>query len=336
LSAPVRLEIEFSDDDLELLASHDSDPVNRWDAAQRSFVAAVLDLARAYRNDAALSLPPALASVAARLLADESSDPALVALALAPPDPAYVAALEPVVDPDGIMTVWVYLRRMLARTLRPAFERVHARRLPRAPYAPTPEQAGVRSLSNVALSYLAALDDDAAHAVATAQYDSADNMTDAIGAIAALRDSASPARDQLYARFEAKWRDEPLVLDKWFAQQARSLRRDALATVRTLLAHPRFNALNPNRVRSLVGTFSLANFAGFNASDGSGYAFTAEQVLRLDPTNPQLASALVGAFNLWKRYSEPRRGMMRRSLETIAGAAGLSPDVSEVVTRTLG
>jgi len=125
------------------------------------------------------------------------------------------------------------------------------------------------------------------------------------------------------------------VLDKWFALQAKSLRDDTLGTVRALLAHPRFNARNPNRVRSLVGSFALGNFARFNAEDGAGYAFATEQVRALDATNPQLASTIAGAFNLWKRHAEPRRGLMRRALSRIAKTPNLSPDVSEVVERTL-
>jgi aminopeptidase N len=92
---------------------------------------------------------------------------------------------------------------------------------------------------------------------------------------------------------------------------------------------------NPNRVRSLVGAFALGNFARFHAGDGSGYAFAADQVLMLDPANPQLASALAGAFNLWKRFPDPRRGAMERALLRVARTPGLSPDVREVVTRTL-
>ncbi len=160
-------------------------------------------------------------------------------------------------------------------------------------------------------------------------------MTDSIAALAALTDGVSPERDALFARFEAKWRDEPLVLDKWFALEAMSGRADTLERVRKLLAHPRFNARNPNRVRSLVGAFTLRNFARFNAADGAGYAFAADQVLALDATNPQLAATIAGAFTLWKRFPEPRRGLMQATLQRIALAPGLSPDVTEVVTRTL-
>jgi aminopeptidase N len=334
-SAPVKLEFDYTDEELAFLAAHDNDPVNRWDAAQRSFAHAILRLARAARAGNALVIPETLSGLVERLLADSSSDPALLALALSLPDPAYVAALEPVLDVDGVATAWRTLQRELALRHRAAFERVESARRPTGAYASTPAQVGLRSLANVCLRYLGALDDAATRKRAIARYERAGNMTDAIAALAAVKDSAATDRDDLFARFEARWRDEPLVLDKWFALQARSQREDALARVKSLLAHPRFNVRNPNRVRSLVGAFALGNFMRFHAADGGGYAFAADQVLALDPANPQLASALAGAFNLWKRFPDPRRAAMERALMRVARTPGLSPDVREVVTRTL-
>jgi aminopeptidase N len=334
-SAPVKLEFDYTDEELALLAAHDSDAVNRWDAAQRSFANAILRLARAGRVGTPAVVPASIVTLVERLLADRASDPALIALALTLPDPAYVAALEPTLDVDGVTAAWHLLQRDLARRHRPTFERVEQARRPAGPYAPNPLQVGERSLANVCLRYLGALDDAPVRVRAIQRYDRAGNMTDAIAALAAVKDSAAQDRDDLFARFEARWRDEPLVLDKWFALQARSQRDDALPRVKSLLAHPRFNVKNPNRVRSLVGAFALGNFARFHAIDGSGYAFTADQVLLLDPANPQLASALAGAFNLWKRFPEPRRGAMERALVRVARTPGLSPDVREVVTRTL-
>ncbi|HKU85761.1 MAG TPA: aminopeptidase N [Casimicrobiaceae bacterium] len=335
-SAPVRLEYAYSDEDLALLAAHDSDPVNRWDAAQRSFVSAVIALAQAHATGAPLAEVPLLARIARALLGDRTSDPALLAQSLALPDPAYVASLMPTIGPDGIEAAFAHVARSLASDLRDAFEETYrAHRRPRGSYAPSPSQAGARSLANLCLRYLGALDDERAHALALRQFETADNLTDAIGALAALRDSDKPVRADLYARFEAQWRHEPLVLDKWFSLQAKSLRPDTLETVRGLIAHPRFNARNPNRVRSLVGAFALGNFARFNARDGAGYAFVAEQVRMLDPMNPQLASTVAGAFNLWKRHDEPRRATMQKCLQRIARTRNLSPDVREVVTRAL-
>jgi aminopeptidase N len=334
-SAPVRLVFDHDDNALALLASHDSDAVNRWDAAQRSYVNAILRLAQAHRSGLPLALPPLLTRIVHRLLDDDASDASLRALALKLPDAAYVASLEPVIDPDGVGVAMTFVERALAGELRDAFQRAYRRHRLGGTYGWQPGPAGARSLSNVCLRYLGVLDDANAHALAAEQFEASDNMTDSIGALAALRDSLSPVRDAMYARFEAKWRDEPLVLDKWFELQAQSARGDTLGVVRSLIAHPRFNARNPNRVRSLVGAFALRNFGRFNAADGAGYAFATEQVLALDPINPQLASTIASAFNLWKRFAEPRRTAMQRGLERIARTRGLSPDVGEVVTRTL-
>ncbi len=334
-SAPVTVEFDYTPDELAFLSRHDSDPVNRWDASQRSFVAALRALAAAHREGSALELPATLTEVVRALLADQGSDPALLALALTPPDPAYVASLEPTIDVDGTFEALGHVKSALAHELRPDFERVYAARRIHGPYAPTPDQTGSRKLANLCLRYLGALDDDDAHARVQAHFDAADNMTDSIAALAALRDAHAPERDLLFARFEEKWRDEPLVLDKWFSIQALASRTDTLDRVTALLAHPRYNARNPNRVRSLVGAFALRNFARFHAADGGGYAFVADQVLARDPGNPQIAAMLAGAFNLWKRFPEPRRGLMQAALQRIATAPGLSPDVTEVVTRTL-
>ena len=334
-SAPVKLAHDYSEHDLALLAAHDSDPVNRWDAAQRSFSDALVALARGHRDGKPLALRRSVASIVAHLVADEASDPALIALALTLPDPAYVAALEPAIDVDGVAAAYAHMSREIARSQRRALEHVHRNRRPRGRYEKSQAQRAARSLANACLRYLGTLDDPPARALAVAQFEHADNMTDTIGALAALKDSMAPERDDLYARFEAKWRDEPLVLDKWFALEARSDRADALARVKRLLAHPRFNARNPNRVRALVGAFTLGNFVHFHARDGSGYAFAADQILALDKINPQLASTIAGSFSLWKRHLSPRRALMEAALKRVARAGRLSPDVTEVVGRTL-
>jgi aminopeptidase N len=335
-SAPVILDFPYADEDLALLAAHDSDDVNRWAAAQQCMIDAMLRLASDYRACRTLALPRTLAEVVRGLVNDVASDPSLLALAIAPPDTAYVASLEPAIDVDAMLAARNCVVRGLAHGLAQELEAVVRRLAPREAYAPVQSQIGPRRLRNACLRYLGEGDAERSSALALAQFEAADNMTDAVGALAALRDGTSAAREDLYARFEARWHDEPLVLDKWFALQATAQRDDALARVKSLLAHPRFNARNPNRVRALVGAFALRNFRGFNAADGSGYAFTADQVLLLDPSNPQLASTLAGAFSLWKRYTEPRRSAMQAALSRIAESKSLSPDVTEVATRTLG
>ncbi|MGH8802716.1 MAG: DUF3458 domain-containing protein, partial [Casimicrobiaceae bacterium] len=346
LSAPVRVDFEYGDDALSLLARCDSDPVNRWDAAQRLFANTILAIARAKRTGAAPGpvfhlaqtdlIPESLSRTVAALLADGLGDPALLALALTPPDPAWVAAQEPLLDVDGVSAGWTFVRRELARIHRNAFEAAWRRCRPHEPWARTPAQAARRALGNTALAWLGALDDHDAHAHVAAQFDSATNMTDTLGALAALRDSGSAMTGTLLARFEARWRGEPLALDKWFTLQAQSHAPGTLERVRALIAHPHYNARNPNRVRALVGAFVRGNFAGFHRADGAGYDFAAAQVRALDGSNPQLAASIAGCFRLWRRFDPARRALIRHALERIARSRELSPDTSEIVARTLG
>ena len=333
-SAPVRLEFDYTEAELALLAAHDSDAVNRWDAAQRSFSNSILALAAAHARNEPLALPDSLARLASKIIVDRAADPSLLALALTPPEPAYLASLVETIHVDALVAAREFVVREIARAARPAFERAYALHRPKEPYAPTQAQIGPRMLRNACLRYLVAIDDAPARALAVAQFDAADNMTDAVATLAAVNHSIAAEREALFARFEAKWRDEPLVLDKWFAQAA-SLRPDTLARVRALLAHPKFDARNPNRVRALVATFARRNWLAFHQPDGSGYAFVTDQILSFDRRNPQLAASLAGAFNLWRRFAEPRRTLQRAALEKIASAPELSPDVAEIVERNL-
>ncbi|MEP7182125.1 MAG: aminopeptidase N [Betaproteobacteria bacterium] len=334
-SAPARVDFDYTVADLALLAAHDSDPVNRWNAAQRSFDSAILAAAASIAANRAPELPPSLPALIRTLLADAVTDPALLALALTAPDPGYLTSLVDAIDVDALVAAREFVVRGVAVATSDALARMYAARRPWAPYAPVQSQIGPRMLANVCLRLLAATDTAAARALAVGQFDAADNMTDTIATLTAVNHSPAPERAALFARFEAKWAHEPLVLDKWFALQAVSQRDDTLARVRSLLTHPRFNVRNPNRVRALVGAFALRNWPRFHAADGSGYAFVAYQVLALDPVNPHIASMIAGAFGPWRRFVGPRRGMQKDALERIAQAPKLSPDVGEIVGRSL-
>ena len=245
------------------------------------------------------------------------------------------------IDVDGVVAARAFLdARARARALRAAFEdAVRAPSPARALRADARRRSAPRKLAQRrACATSARIDDAPARALARRAVRRADNMTDAIAALVGAQATAtSPERDDLFARFEARWRDEPLVLDKWFA-----LRGDAAQRA----GHARARARRCSRIRASTRATPIAcarwsarsrsrNFARFHAADGAGYAFAADQVLALDATNPQLAATLAGAFNLWKRFPAARRGSMEAALQRIAAAPGLSPDVIEVVTRTL-
>ena len=335
-SAPVKVDYDYGEAGLVLLAAHDSDSVCRWDAAQRIFSQAILGVVAGRGTQGApFALPPALVEVVRALLADRTSDPALLALALKPPRLSILADRQTPIDIDALHRVRTQTMAALARELAAAFEDAFAAHRAAGAYSADPAQVAQRSLKNVCLAYLTTRDDAASHALALAQFDAADNMTDAIAALAALNDTAADARDIAMARFEARWRDNPLVMDKWLALQATSCRPGTLQRVRGLLSHPVYDARNPNRIRSLVGAFAQSNLPGFHAADGAGYAFVADQVLTIDRSNPQIAARLVAAFNRWRRFDTARGALQRDALERIAAAPALSTDVAEIVAHNL-
>ena len=239
------------------------------------------------------------------------------------------------VDPAAIHDARQGLRRRLAGALQEPLRAVMAENRTNAPYAFTPADVGRRALGNLCLGYLMTLDDPEVRRTCVAQLENADNMTDQLAALQMLADSDGEERAQAIAAFETRWRDDPLVMDKWLSAQATSHLPDTLDRVRALLEHPCFDRRNPNRVRALVGAFCHGNPVRFHAADGAGYRFAAEQVIAIDPANPQVAARLLGAFSRWRRFDDARQALMRAELEHVLAAPGLSKDCYEVASKTL-
>jgi aminopeptidase N len=182
---------------------------------------------------------------------------------------------------------------------------------------------------------LAATQADDAIARAVAQYDAADNMTERMAALDTLSQYDRPERAHALDDFYRRYADDPLIVDKWLALQAIIPEPGTLERVRALTAHPAFSMANPNRVRSLIAAFALANHTQFNRADGAGYDFVADIVLTLDPKNPQVAARIMGAFRSWRALEERRRGRAEATLRRVAAAPSLSRDVGDIVARTL-
>jgi aminopeptidase N len=161
-------------------------------------------------------------------------------------------------------------------------------------------------------------------------------MTDVLAALAVLVDIDCPQRAEALEAFYRRWTDDPLVIDKWFALQARSSLPGTIAAVRALATHPAFTRANPNRVRALVGAFSQANPVHFHAGSGDGYDFLAAEVLALDPANPTTAARLVQPLGQWRRHDPARQGLMRAALDRILASSGLSPNTYEIIAKSLG
>jgi aminopeptidase N len=334
-SAPVRIEIERDEAGLAFLMGRDDDPFSRWDAAQSFALRIMLDLVARHRAGAPLAIAPAFVDAVEHTLYERDTDRALIAEALTLPSEGYVADQMACVDPQAIHEVRRFIRRALAEALTASFEEVMAENRANTPYRFTPGEAGRRALRNLCLGYLMERDDPQLRAACAAQLENADNMTDQLAALHLLVNSSCAQRDEAVALFARRWGDDPLVMDKWFTAQATAHTPDTLERVCALLAHARFDMRNPNRVRALIGAFCHNNPVHFHAADGSGYRFAADQVVAIDPANPQVAARLLGAFSRWRRFDAPRQTLMRAELERVLAARGLSKDCYEVASKTL-
>ena len=333
-SAPVNLKYDYSEADLTHLMAHDANAFNRWEAGQRLALQLMLRGIQAQRAGQAPRTPQSFIDAFARVLADAPRDPAFGAEALALPSEIYVAEQLDEVDPDAIHAVRDGLRRDLAQALKRELLASYKAQSAAGPYSPDAQAAGKRALRNLCLGYLLELDTADVRALALAQFQSADNMTDAMAALTALANCDCAERAQALDAFYAKWKQEPLVVDKWLAVQAGSRLPGTLAEVKQLLVHPAFDIRNPNKVYALIRSF-CSNHVRFHAADGGGYAFLADQVIAIDAFNPQVAARMARAFDRWRKFDAGRRQHARAALERIRDAKGLSKDVAEIVTKAL-
>ena len=329
-SAPVRLTTNASDADLVSLMSHDPDPFNRWNAAQTVLTRLILDGVRGGDADPA-PLQPALAA----LVRTGEADPAFCAQVLALPTEGELAHdIGRDVDPDAIRSAREAVRAAIGILLAPEFRTVLDATRDPTPYVPDALGAGRRALRNTALALLAAGDPGLGSNLARAQFEHADNMTDRLAALGVLGLVPGAAREDALARFYADFQHQALVVDKWFALQASIPEPATVDRVKTLMEHPAFSWAVPNRVYALIGAFG-ANATQFHRRDGSGYDLVADAVIRLDGTNPQVASRILGSFRSWRIMEPVRRGHAEAALQRIGGQKTLSPDVKDLAGRSL-
>ncbi|WP_229066126.1 aminopeptidase N [Acidithiobacillus ferriphilus] len=330
-SAPVRLESPLDDDARSFLASHDDDPFNRWESIQDLAVKALL----ATVADASLaSLPSALRHAVAATLGDAQIDPAFRAELLSLPSEDYIGEQMPVIAVEAVHHARDSLMRTIGMQFVPEWMGLYHDLA--ATYQRDGLSIGRRRLRNLALSYLIAGDHEGHEEMALyarQQYAQADNMTDRLAAFQLLVQHRHHDAEDILLDFYRRWHEYPLLIDKWFAIQAATPRPETLRQVEHLLVHPAFDWRVPNRVRAVLGGFA-ANPTVFHAADGSGYAFYAEQLRRLDDLNPQTAARLATPLSRWQRYDAPRQQAMGEALKMLAGKPKLSRDLAEVIQRS--
>ncbi len=334
-SAPVKLSYPYSSADLVFLMKHDSDAFNRWDAGQRLAMETMLNMLESYKQGEAFGLDDDFVSAYHAVLTDDSLDYALRAEALQLPSEADIAEAARSADPAAIHTVREFVCTTLAKAMRLDLENLYEVLQDLGEYSPDAASIGRRSLKNVCLAYLGRIDDAGIHETCHQQYFGAGNMTDSLAALAVLNNISCPQRDEALQHFHDRWQGDSLVMDKWFALQAVSSLPDTLTQVQSLMEHKLFTLSNPNKVRSLIGSFAMRNPLHFHAEDGSGYTFLTDNVLKLDGMNPQIASRMVRPLMNWRHYEPVRSSLMKAQLERIQAHEGLSGDVYEIVSKSL-
>jgi len=327
-SAPVLLEAERQAGELERLAEVDPNPFARYEALQELMLRALL----AGVLGGPVDTSPVIAAMGGTLRSN-SLDPAFKGEALSLPSESLIGDRMAIVDPDAIHASREALRRAVGSALSDDLGRAQAANVAGSDLSPAAK--GVRRLKSVALNLLAAGDPVRGAALAKAQYDAADNMTDRQGALAVLASIEGAEREVAFAEFHDRYRTDSLVLDKWFALQAAAQRADTASVVEALAGHTDFNPRNPNRWRALVSNFA-ANQWAFHDASGRGYRFVADMILEIDRINPQVAARQVPSLGRWRRFEPKRAELMRAELERIVGTSGLSKDVFEQASKSLG
>ncbi|GBU14755.1 aminopeptidase N [Polaromonas sp.] len=347
-SAPVVLSFAYSDAQLLHLLAHDSDPFNRWEAGQRLAVNSAIKAIKSIADNADAVCENVLNDAYLNALRDVLSHPTLDAafkeLVLTLPSEIYLAEQLDVVDPQHIHCVREAMRLQLATALHADWEAVYEANHDTGTYQPSPLPSGRRALAGMALSFLClaaqaagASDNAVWPGKALQRFKDADNMTDRVNALSALVSSGHPLAAPALLSFHAMFKNEALVIDKWFSLQTSAPDHDGniLQLVKQLMKHEDFSLRNPNRARSVISNFCQGNPAAFHRRDAAGYVFWGQQVVELDAINPQVAARLARALDRWSKLAEPYRSSAREAIARVASKTDLSQDTLEVITRAL-
>ena len=335
-SAPVHLNYPYSDDDLLLLLAHDSDAFTRWEAAQTLYRRAVAANLAALSDGVELPKHEKLLAAVEKVISDDLLDNAFKALLLGVPSEAELWDGAENIDPLRYHQAREALLDTLAVHFLPKWHELNRQAVKQEnqSYEYSPETAGWRTLRNVCRAFVLRADPAHIETVAEKYGEMAQNMTHEWGILSAVNGNESDTRNRLLAQFADKFSDDALVMDKYFALVGLSRRSDTLQQVQTALQHPKFSLENPNKARSLIGSFSR-NVPHFHAQDGSGYRFIADKVIEIDRFNPQVAARLVQAFNLCNKLEPHRKNLVKQELQRIRAQEGLSKDVGEIVGKIL-
>ena len=335
-SAPIKLNYDYSRDQLLFLLQHDSDGFNCWDAGQSLALDVIYEVMSQQKEGLPLEVDSRLVNAYQGLLQREDLDHAMLAKMLILPSISYIAETQAEIDIHAIDQARMYVQTVLADALAENLASLYNRLNVEQGYLPEPTQMAQRGLKNAALNYLLKSTNSDYKALAVKQFENNDNMTDSMAALASLVNSVHKLEaESALTAFYKKWQAEPLVVNQWLAVQAGSAEYGSIENIRQLLSHEAFDIKNPNKVRSVIGTFAGQSLVNFHAKDGSGYQLLADNIILLNTLNPQIASRLVAPLSKWRRYVDHQGQQMKAQLQRIMAQESLSKDVYEVVSKSL-
>lgn len=341
-SAPVKLNYDYSRDELTFLMSHDSDGFARWEAGQRLGVEVINEVVQQIQSGADIAIDTRLINAFESNLNEAITgnvDKAMLAEMLALPSETYLAELAETADIDAIHQARELVRDAIAVKFAGLLLSVYRLNQSKQAYEPSADAIAQRALKNGALGYLMQPDDTEMVSLCVEQFEGADNMSDTASALRLLvgsnAPSAQPAKEKALLEFYNRWVDEALVIDLWFSIQCSCQLPDALDKVNALMTHEAFDIKNPNRVRSLVVGFASQNNVNFHQPSGAGYAFLADRVIQLNAINPLMAARILGPLTRWRKVDVDRQVLMKRELNRVLAVEGISPDVFEIVSKSL-
>ncbi|EJM7847781.1 aminopeptidase N [Vibrio parahaemolyticus] len=331
-SAPVKLEYDYSDAELIFLMKHATNDFARWDASQMLLAKYIRQNVTNVQTGSEVQLSEDLIDAFRGVLLDENLEPAFIAQVFSLPSINEITGWYKQIDVDAVDTVLNSITVSLSAALEDELSATY-HTLKQAEYTIDHAAIGKRALRNQCLQFLAHT--DKGNTLVKAQYEAANNMTDTIAAMSAANSAQLECREELMADYSDKWKHDGLVMDKWFALQGTNPAEDALEKVKATMNHVAFSLKNPNRTRSLIGSFLAANPVRFHDKSGSGYQFAGEILRQLNDSNPQVASRMIDPLLKFLKYDEARQAMIRAELEKLKAMDNLAKDLFEKVTKAL-
>ncbi|EGQ7677812.1 aminopeptidase N [Vibrio parahaemolyticus] len=331
-SAPVKLEYDYSDAELIFLMKHATNDFARWDASQMLLAKYIRQNVNNVQTGSEVQLSEDLIDAFRGVLLDENLEPAFIAQVFSLPSINEITGWYKQIDVDAVDTVLNSITVSLSAALEDELSATY-HTLKQAEYTIDHAAIGKRALRNQCLQFLAHT--DKGNTLVKAQYEAANNMTDTIAAMSTANSAQLECREELMADYSDKWKHDGLVMDKWFALQGTNPAEDALEKVKATMNHEAFSLKNPNRTRSLIGSFLAANPVRFHDKSGSGYQFAGEILRQLNDSNPQVASRMIDPLLKFRKYDEARQAMIRAELEKLKAMDNLAKDLFEKVTKAL-